>query len=172
MQQMPKRLYLLRHAKSSWDDSALPDHDRPLSPRGRRAAKLVAGHLRRERIVPALVLCSSAHRALQTLEGIAPAFDADVRTEIERGLYGASESELLERVRKIPDVEESVMLIGHNPAIHGLTLSLAGGGPDPLGVEHKYPTGALATLGFEGSWHQLEPGSAQLIAFVRPKDLR
>jgi phosphohistidine phosphatase len=169
---MLKRLYLLRHAKSSWDDSAVSDHDRPLSPRGNRAAKLVAGHLRRERIVPALVLCSSANRALQTLELIAPAFDVDVHAKIERGLYGASESELLERVRRIPDAEESVLLIGHNPAIHGLTLSLAGGGRDPVGVEHKYPTGALATLAFDGSWHQLEPGRARLIAFVRPKDLR
>jgi phosphohistidine phosphatase len=167
-----KRLYLLRHAKSSWDDPGVPDHDRSLAPRGHRATKLIAEHLRRERIAPALVLCSSAHRALQTLEGIAPAFDAGVPTQVERDLYGASEGELLERVRRIPDTEQSAMLIGHNPAIHGLALSLAGGGRDPVGVEQKYPTGALATLTFEGSWQQLGPGSAQLIAFVRPKDLR
>ena len=167
-----KTLHLLRHAKSSWDEPGVPDHDRSLAPRGHRATKLLAEHLRRERIAPALVLCSSAKRALQTLEGIAPGFDTVVQTQVERGLYGASEGELLERLHRIPDTEESVMLIGHNPAIHGLALSLAGGGPDPVGVEQKYPTGALATLTFEGTWQQLEPGGAQLAAFVRPKDLR
>ena len=65
------QLFLLRHAKSSWDDSELVDHDRPLAPRGRRAAKLVAEHLGREGIIPALVLCSSARRTRETLERIA-----------------------------------------------------------------------------------------------------
>src|SRR5436309_16089132 len=77
----PKHLYLLRHAKSSWDEPGVPDHDRSLAPRGHRATKLLAEHLRRERIAPALVLCSSAKRALQTLEGIAPGFDTVVQTQ-------------------------------------------------------------------------------------------
>jgi phosphohistidine phosphatase len=68
-----KQLFLLRHAKSSWDDSELVDHDRPLAPRGRRAVKLIAEHLRREGVTPDLVLCSSALRTRETLEGIAPA---------------------------------------------------------------------------------------------------
>jgi phosphohistidine phosphatase len=67
-----KRLYLLRHAKSSWDDPTLADRDRPLAPRGRRAARVIAEHLRREGIAPELVLCSPSRRAGQTLTGIAP----------------------------------------------------------------------------------------------------
>jgi phosphohistidine phosphatase len=63
-----KQLFLLRHAKSSWDDAELVDHDRPLAPRGRRAAKLIAEHLGREGVTPALVLCSSARRTRETLE--------------------------------------------------------------------------------------------------------
>jgi phosphohistidine phosphatase len=132
----------------------------------------MAEHLRSERIAPALVLCSSARRAVETLDGIAGAFDGDVQTEIDRDLYGASERELLDRVRRLPDATPSVLLIGHNPAIHGLALSLAGDGAGLETMALKYPTGALATLTLEGSWQALGPGAAELVAFVRPKDLR
>src|SRR5439155_14129399 len=84
-------LYLLRHAKSSWDDAGLEDHDRPLSPRGRKAAGKMADHLRASGTRPALVLCSSALRARQTLERVAPAFGEVVSIKVERPLYGADE---------------------------------------------------------------------------------
>ena len=122
-----KSLLLLRHAKSSWDEPGLADRDRPLAPRGRRAAKALAGHLGQEGVQPALVLCSSARRARETLERIAPALgEADVT--IEDGLYGATEDDLLERLRAVPDSVPSAMLIGHNPAIQALALCLAGSG--------------------------------------------
>jgi phosphohistidine phosphatase len=169
---MPVRtLYLLRHAKSSWDDAALADHDRPLAPRGRRAAKLIAEHLRSEEISPALVLCSSARRTRETLEAIAPAFGEDVTVEFEPDLYGASAGELLERVRAIPDDTPSAMLIGHNPSMQTLVLNLAGSGAELDALSMKYPTGALATLTFEGSWQELDQGAAELVGFVRPRDL-
>jgi phosphohistidine phosphatase len=167
-----KSLHLLRHAKSSWDDPPLSDHDRPLAPRGRRAAKLIASHLKREEIVPALVLCSSANRARETLDGIEKALGDGTEVSIERGLYGASEGELLDRLRDVPETVESVMLIGHNPSMQDLALSLARSGPALEELELKYPTAALATLVFEGSWRELGPGGAELRAFVRPKDLR
>jgi phosphohistidine phosphatase len=165
---LAKRLLLLRHAKSSWDDPALADHDRPLAPRGRRAAKLVRDHLRSEGIGPALVLCSSAVRARQTLERVDPGGKVSVEPE----LYGASGDELLERLRALPRDVESVMLVGHNPAIQDLAVTLAGGaGDDFEAVERKFPTGALATLTFEGDWSGLAPGRAELAGFVRPKQL-
>jgi phosphohistidine phosphatase len=163
------RLYLLRHAKSSWDDPGLADQDRPLAPRGRRATKLVAKHLRRERIAPAVVLCSPARRTRETFEGIAAALGGDVSVRVEPELYGASDRDLLERLREIPDTVQSVMLIGHNPAIQALALSLAGSGGQLASLERKYPTGALATLTFWGSWRELE--TAELVGFVRPRDL-
>ena len=166
-----KRLYLLRHAKSSWDDAGIADHGRPLAPRGRKATTLIAEHLRREQITPDLVLCSSARRARETLEGISPPLDGDIPVEVEKGLYGASERDLLDRIHRLSDDVDSAMLIGHNPGIHALALSLAGGGAEESGIEQKYPTGALATLEFEGGWQDLEPGAANLVAFVRPKDL-
>ena len=168
---MDRRLYLLRHAKSSWDDPALADHDRPLAPRGRRAAKLLAEHLQRERIAPDAVLCSSARRARETLEGIAPALGDRDSVHVEPELYGASSGDVLERLRRLPDTVKSAMVIGHNPAVQELTLSLAGSGEEIEQVMRKYPTGALATLAFDGSWRALEPRAARLDGFVTPKDL-
>jgi phosphohistidine phosphatase len=166
-----KRLLLLRHAKSSWEDAGLSDHERPLAPRGRRAAKLIAEHLRRESVAPALVLCSSARRTRETLERIAPALGERMDAHIERELYAASEERLLERVRALDEGVESVLLIGHNPGVERLALDLAGSGDKLAEVRRKYPTGALATLEFTGPWRELRPGTAKLADFVTPKQL-
>ena len=165
-----KRLFLLRHAKSSWDDPGLDDHERRLAPRGRRASKLIAEHLRRERIAPSLVLCSSASRTRETLERVIPALD---RTDVsfEDRLYQASSGSLLQRLREVPPHVDSVMLVGHQPAIQELALDLAGDGVYLARMTAKFPTGALATLDFEGDWSELGPGSAELVAFVRPNEL-
>ena len=96
-----KRLFLLRHAKSSWEDADLTDHDRPLAPRGRRAAKLMAGYREREAIAPSLVLCSSALRTRETLERLGFSVDDEAEVVVERGLYAASATELLERLRGV-----------------------------------------------------------------------
>lgn len=165
-----RSVYLLRHAKSSWK-TGLPDHERPLAPRGRRAAKKIASHLREQGIEPALVLCSTARRARETLERIEPALGAaDVR--IERELYGANAAALLDRLRSAPDEADSVMLIGHNPGLQLLALDLARRGAELRELEAKYPTAALLTLAFSGpGWAALEPGAAELVGFVRPRDL-
>jgi phosphohistidine phosphatase len=166
-----RHLFLLRHAKSSWENPQLADHDRPLAPRGRGATNLIAEHLSRELIAPGLVLCSSARRARETLERIAPALGKQVAAQIERDLYAGSEHQLLERLRAVSDDAASVMLIGHNPAVEQLALTLASSGEKVAIIERKYPTGALATLEFSGSWRELGPGSAELTDFVTPKDL-
>ena len=90
---------------------------------------------------------------------------------VEPELYSASDGDLLERLHAIPDTVQSVMLIGHNPAIQALVLSLAGSGRELASIERKYPTGALATLTFKGSWRELGPDAAKLVGFVRPRDL-
>jgi phosphohistidine phosphatase len=160
-----KRLFLLRHAKSSWDDLSLADDDRPLAPRGRTAAKRVRAHLRHEQIRVALVLCSSARRARETLDLVAP--PGEIR--IERALYRASSNELLERVRRVSDEVDAVMLIGHEPAIRDLAVCLIGN--DSELAERKFPTAALATLTFTGPWRNLEPEHAELAAFITPREL-
>ena len=163
-----RRLYLLRHAKSSWDEPGLGDRDRPLAPRGRKASKLIAEHLREEAIEPELVLCSPSVRTRQTLERIGLE-DAEVRIEDE--LYGASAGELLAVLNDVADGVDSVMLIGHNPGMESLALELAGSGAELARMREKFPTAALATLAFEGSWRELAPDSAELVAFVKPREL-
>lgn len=161
----PKRLFLLRHAKSSWDDPWLSDYDRPLAPRGRKAAKRIGAFLRREQIRVALVLCSSARRAQETLDLVAP--PGEIR--IERELYGARADELLERLRRVSNEVDAVMVIGHEPAIRDLAVGLIGVGSEL--AERKFPTAALATLTFRGSWSTLEPAHAELAAFITPREL-
>jgi phosphohistidine phosphatase len=160
-----KHLLLLRHAKSSWDDPAVADHDRPLAARGRKAAKLIGARLRTDQTPISLVLCSSARRARETLDLVAPPGEI----EIDDRLYGASADELLQRVSRVPDDVKAVMLVGHNPAIHDLALELLVD-PGQLAVA-KFPTGALATLTFRGSWRSLAPRRADLVAFVKPREL-
>jgi phosphohistidine phosphatase len=166
-----KRLYLLRHAKSSWDDPTLADHDRPLAPRGRRAAKAMGEHLGRKGIAPELVLCSPSRRTRQTLKRLAPALGKSADVHINPALYAAPEADLLEVLHDLPDEVESVMLIGHCPGIQDLALGLAGAGTEIPRLRSKFPTAALATLELDGSWRELAPGSAELVSFVKPKEL-
>jgi phosphohistidine phosphatase len=166
-----KRLFLLRHAKSSWDDPGLDDHERPLAPRGQRAVKMVGDHLRANDIRPAQVLCSSARRTRETLDGVAPGGE----TLIEPELYHADAKQLLERLRQVSDDVGSVMIIGHNPALQIIALRLSdddrsnGDGSHLAQLRQKFPTAALATLSFDCSWSELEPGCAQLVDYLRPK---
>lgn len=160
-----KHLMLLRHAKSSWDDPALDDHDRPLAPRGRKAATLIGARLRFDETPVALVLSSSARRARETVDLVAP----PGTVEIDPRLYGASADELLQRIRQVPDEVRSLMLVGHNPAIHDLADHLLESADQ--GAFGKFPTGALATLTFSGSWRSLAPGQATLVTFVKPREL-
>jgi phosphohistidine phosphatase len=167
---MDRMLYVLRHAKSSWDDPTLDDQRRPLSSRGRRAAKALAEHLRDRDIAPELVLCSPARRTLETYERAKPAGELKVETE----LYDASAKDLLHRLRRIPGDVGSVMLIGHNPALQLLILKLSvdNGGATAEAVERKFPTGALASLRVTAPWAELGSGTAELVELVRPKDLQ
>jgi phosphohistidine phosphatase len=165
-----KRLYLLRHAKSSWDDPGLLDRERPLAPRGKKAAAKIATHLRTAEIRPELVLCSSAVRARQTLEAIEPVLEgADI--EIEDGLYEAAGDGLLERLRGVPEGVGSVMLIAHNPGLQDLALELAAGGDDIERLREKFPTAALATLEPAGGWRDLSPGAVRLVDLVLARDI-
>jgi phosphohistidine phosphatase len=168
---MGKRLYLLRHAKSSWENPALADHDRPLAARGHRSARVMAEHFRSQRIAPKLVLCSSAARTRETLEPITPRLGDGVEVRIEDGIYGATANELLDLLHGVTPGVESVMVIGHNPALQELALVLAASGPELERLSEKFPTAALATLAFAGCWEELAGGAAKLVAFVTPREL-
>jgi phosphohistidine phosphatase len=169
-----KRLFVLRHAKSSWDDPGLEDHERPLAPRGRRAVKVLAEYLARNEIDPPLILCSSSRRTRETLEGLG--LGGEVL--IEEELYSASPGSVIERLHRVSPELGSVMVIGHNPAMQVLVLRLVAAhagdeldGSDLSQIQRKFPTGALATLELDCDWSALAPGTARLADFVRPKQL-
>ena len=165
------RLHLLRHAKSSWGDSALADAERPLARRGRKAAKQLARWAAEHDVRPEIVVCSSAVRARQTLQRVLPGLG---RPEVstEDSLYAASAESLLARVQALPDDVEEAMLIGHNPGMQGLVLLLAEPGDLRNRAAAKLPTGALATLEADFSgWAKIEPGHMRLSSFVVPRDL-
>ena len=166
-----KTLYLLRHAKSSWDDPSLADHERPLAPRGRKAARRIGAYLTEHGIEPELVLCSTAARTRETLAGLGSAIPDTTQVEAEKAVYGAGAWDLLRRVRRAPAGVVSLMVIGHNPGLEDLAGMLASGGDRLPALRAKFPTGALATLVFEGTWSDLEPGDAELTGFVTPREL-
>jgi phosphohistidine phosphatase len=166
-----RRLYVLRHGKSSWDDPALADWERPLSGRGRRACKLIAAHLREQRVEPATVIVSPALRTRQTYDRISRGLPEGTPTWTEPRLYGSDAGTLLEVVQELPDEFCSALLIGHNPAVQSLGLMLAGDGAELPRLRRKLPTGSLLTIGFAGPWRALRPGAAELESMVRPKQL-
>jgi phosphohistidine phosphatase len=167
-----KRLIVLRHAKSSWDDPGLDDHERPLAPRGRRALEVMSSHIKSAGIEPDLVLCSSSRRTRETLAGL----DVGGRHLIEPALYSAGCDEVMSRLRELPDDVSTAMLIGHNPAAQVLVLRLTNHDgtrfedPGRDAVKRKFPTGALATMSFQCAWNELAPGRARLEDFVTPKE--
>jgi phosphohistidine phosphatase len=166
-----RRLHLLRHAKSSWKEPDLPDRQRPLAGRGRRAAKAMSRHLRSAGVDPDLVLCSPARRARETLERVEPVFGRGA-VRVEPRLYAASLDDLVALVRESPARAESVMLIGHNPGLEDLALLLARPSALRDQIELKFPTGALVTVEFDvASWADVAPGAGSITAFVRPRDL-
>jgi phosphohistidine phosphatase len=161
------RLWILRHAKSSWDDPALTDQERPLSPRGRRACELLRRHCAGAAVLPEVVLCSTATRARETLGALGGVL-GDPEVSLEEGLYLASAHGLLTRLRSLD--AESALLVGHNPGLQELTVSLARPGDLRDRAQVKLPTGALATFTFD-TWLDLAPGTADLVALVTPRDL-
>lgn len=168
-----RTLYLLRHAKSDWDDANLGDAERPLAPRGRRAAKRMGAHLAEVGPIPDRVLCSTARRAIDTWELAAAELDAEPELELDEALYLAPPAVILARVRGVPDRVHTLLVVGHNPGFQALAVQLAGG-PRTAAAEKigKFPTAALARFTLaHGGWRQLAPETVRLAAFVRPSEL-
>src|SRR5512147_1452190 len=141
-----KTLYLLRHAKSSWKGEGVEDFDRPLSKRGRAAAKAMGEYFARHLIAPAQVLCSPAKRARETLERLQNGIGPAVPVRFEKVIYMANAPVLLRRVRRLNDSLGSAMLVGHNPGLADLALTLSANWEDGPRRElaTKFPTGSLA----------------------------
>jgi phosphohistidine phosphatase len=169
-----KRLSLLRHAKSDRTDPAAADFDRGLTNRGRQAAPAMGRYLRRQKLVPDIVLCSAARRARETWELAVAALKAEIPVEYSERLYLATPAQILRLLHQLPETAEAALLIGHNPGFHALALQLVGSGDAAARaqLQAKFPTAALAVIDFEVErWSDLAAGKGKLERFVAPRDL-
>ncbi|MFG2133388.1 SixA phosphatase family protein [Streptomyces sp. NPDC048751] len=166
-----RRLVVLRHAKSAWPEG-VPDHERPLAPRGRRDAPAAGRALAEIDCLPDLALCSTATRARETWELASAQWGTPPPVRHDPRLYAADVPELLQVVREAPAQAATLLLIGHNPGLEELVLDLAGDGLDNLldEVRLKFPTSAIAVLTWRGTtWRDLTPGTALLTWMAVPR---
>ena len=171
-----RQLLLLRHAKSAWDDAAMPDRDRPLNARGRRAVAAMRQAMRDLGLAPDVVLVSTARRTMETLEALEPWDDTPLVDPLD-SLYLADSLQLAAALHGVPETVRSVLLIGHNPGMHDLALGLAGpkalrgGGVHERALAAGFPTAALAEFLVAGSWSDLREGGGRLVRFLTPRML-
>ena len=160
-----KTLLILRHAKSSWDDESLPDDQRPLNKRGQKDAPRMGQLLKDNELLPNLILSSTAKRARDTVDlvTVASGYAGELRLMPE--LYSFLSGPYLEALRGFPDRYERVMLVGHNPGLEELLVTLTG-------VAAGLPTAALAEVSLPiQTWEELAPdASGELVNLWKPKD--
>ncbi len=160
-----KTLFLLRHARSSWDDSALTDFERPLNKRGLEAAPLMGDAIRRHQFQISLIVCSPAKRAMQTALLVKKAASINSEIQFEPKIYEATAQKLREIVSSIENQNDSILLIGHNPGFENLLALLTGD-------SNAMPTAALAVIDLSiDEWSKISAGAGELRMLLRPKEL-
>ena len=170
-----KKLTLLRHAKSGWDDPVSRDFDRPLNAKGQRAANRIGRYLRDRHIRFDHVVASPAVRVVETIEHVAAGAGELIAPSWDKRIYLASAVSLLDVVQEADDRYDSLLLVGHNPGLEDLVLMMV---PDKPGdeardqIEEKFPTASIAELSFPvDRWEDVRPNQGTLSLFVRPRDL-
>ncbi|MGK2910016.1 MAG: SixA phosphatase family protein [Sphingobium sp.] len=171
-----KRLTLLRHAKSGWDDPVKRDFDRPLNEKGERAAALMGRFAQDQDMSFDLLIASPAVRVVETLDHFIGGYGRDIETMWDRRIYLASSATLLDVLHGTPDGAEAILFVGHNPGLEDLVLDLVPdkGRDDVLRdeVEAKLPTASLVTIEFDvDHWSEVRADTGRLISFTRPRDL-
>lgn len=171
--EVPRRLILLRHAKSQWPDG-VPDPDRPLAERGiadaTAAGPILAGIA--DLADPDVVFCSPALRTRQTWRLVSQALTDPPAARFEPIIYGASVPELLDLIRSAPADTDTVLVIGHEPTMSNTADLLAGPDSQTKGLTRlrtKYPTSGMAVFGVSPAWSKLAAKSAVLERFVIPR---
>ncbi len=166
---MTLRLILTRHAKSSWDKAQQPDHERPLNPRGRRAAKAIGKWIESRGYGPELILCSTATRTRETCDLLNAALETPAEVQHVKELYHASPEQMMEVLAQ--SETGNLLVIGHNPGIAALAAELASTPPAHARFD-AYPTGATTVFDFAaGDWTQVRHGEGAVRDFVVPADL-
>jgi phosphohistidine phosphatase len=167
---MNRELWLLRHAKSDWDVD-VPDLQRPLKKRGRKAAQKIGVWMKQQEIIPDWIISSPAERALATI--------ARVCEELEMGMdsvyrdervYAASVDSLLTVLSECPKESKRVLLVGHNPELERILIEMVG--IDNLPYKKKLmPTATLAGMSMPDDWSRLQQGCARLMEITYAKSL-
>jgi phosphohistidine phosphatase len=159
-----KKLMIMRHAKSDWSDSSLRDFDRPLNPRGRKAAPAMGKEIKKLGLTPDLIISSPAKRAKMT--ALAVAENSGYQNEIvwNDDFYFGYNSEILNAIKKVDDSVGSIMIFGHNPTWTSIAEYLSG-----EFVTMK--TADLVVLEFEGNWQSLSESSCRQVMHLSPKEL-
>lgn len=170
-----KRLTLLRHAKSDWDDPVARDFDRPLNRRGEKAARLIGHFARAKKLGFDYLVASPAVRVRETLDTFYEGYGEVLEAQWDRRIYLAAAPTLFDVIRDLPERTEHALMAGHNPGLEELILDLV---PDdasnPLreDVEIKFPTASLAVMELAiDRWADAREGLAKLVSFTRPRDL-
>ncbi len=161
-----RTLLLMRHAKSSWKDPGLSDHERPLNARGRAAAPKMGELLRKQELLPDLILCSSAVRAFDTAEHVVAASGCDAKVDVTRRLYLAEPDGYLDVLSEVEPSHRCVLMVGHNPGISELVSELTG-------EDTSMPTAAVARIDLEvDSFADVNSSTrGRLRGFWKPKEL-
>ena len=160
-----RTLYILRHAKSSWDDASLADFDRPLNGRGERTAPIMGELMKREGFAPDVILSSPAERAKQTAMATKEAGALAGVLIFDDRIYEASANALRQVVSEIDDRYSSTMLVGHNPGMEEFIRYLTGK-IEPM------PTAALAVIDLAvDTWADVTENRGTLRQIFRPKEL-
>jgi phosphohistidine phosphatase len=172
---LTKKLIILRHAKSGWDDPVARDFDRPLNARGDKAAQMMGVWMARNKVAPDHVIASPAVRVVETIDKLAAGFGTRIEVQWERRIYLASSATLMDVLREVDDQYQTVLIVGHNPGLEDLVLDMVPEGVDPERralVEAKFPTAALAELTLSiDSWSAIDRNIARFDRFTRPRDL-
>jgi phosphohistidine phosphatase len=167
-----KTLTLLRHAKSAWDDPVARDFDRPLNPRGRRAARTIGREMHAQGLAFERVLASPAKRVVETLADVAEGYGSGLAPHFDKRIYLASKETLLDLVHEVGDGADRLLLVGHNPGLETLALMLTSGGDLRAELAVKYPTATIAEISLPVErWADVAARAGTLTRFIRPRDL-
>lgn len=169
-----KRLAILRHAKSSWDDPGLDDFNRPLNERGWKAARRLGREMEKRKMKFDLVLSSTSARTRETIDGVQRHYDFDAPIKFEQDIYLANKPTLLALVRSLDDKVKAPLIVGHNPGLEMLIADLTE--DDDQGfrqrIKGKLPTGALTILELDAKhWSEVGKGRGKIVELILPKEL-
>jgi phosphohistidine phosphatase len=162
-----KSVLLMRHAKSSWKDTKLKDHERPLNKRGKKDAPAMGKLICERELVSELILSSSAKRAMQTVEGVIECMGYKGKVESLDELYMAEPTDIINCLKKVSDEVDRVMLVGHNPGLESLLQIWSN---QIIGM----PTGTVAYVVLPlKSWDEVTlTTEVEVVEFWRPEDLK